>query len=86
MQKFINVVALLSGLTSLGLVGGGAYLYMQKDVLVRDLTDNLVEGAIDAIADAVPGILDSAMPEMPGMTGPPEAIPASQVTEVRPPF
>ena len=34
MQKLINVVALLSGLTSLGLIGGSAYLLMNKDALI----------------------------------------------------
>ena len=71
MQKLINIVALLSGLTSLGLIGGGAYLYVQKDVLVRELTDTLVEGAIGAIADAVPDILDASIPELPTATGGP---------------
>ena len=87
MQKFINVVALLSGLTSLGLIGGGVYVYVQKDVMIRDLTDTLVEGAIGAIADAVPDILDSAMPELPGVTGEAIAPDAPRVTEViKPPF
>ena len=35
MQKLINVVALLSGLTSLGLIGGGAYVYLNKDALIE---------------------------------------------------
>ena len=35
MQKLINVIALLSGLTSLSLIGGGVYLYTQKDALVE---------------------------------------------------
>ncbi len=71
MQKLINVVALLSGLTSLGVIGGGAYLYIQKDALIQQGIDQLSAGAIDAVADAVPGILDAAMPELPGATGGP---------------
>ena len=71
MQKLINIVALLSGLTSLGLIGGSAYLYVQKDVLVRELTNTLVEGAVGAIADAVPDILDASIPELPTATGGP---------------
>ena len=88
MQKFINVVALLSGLTSLSLIGGGVYVYVQKDVMIRDLTDTLVEGAIGAIADAVPDILDSAIPSaLPGVTGGPQSPSAPVATEViQPPF
>jgi|TARA_B100000035_G_scaffold38466_1_gene28976 hypothetical protein len=71
MQKVINVIALLSGLTSLGMIAGSAYLYVQKDVMIRELTNNLVEGAVGAIADAVPDILDASIPELPTATGGP---------------
>ncbi len=65
MQKVINVLAVLSFAGVVGIVGGGTYVYLQKDALIRDLTNTLVEGSISAIADAVPDILDSAMPEPP---------------------
>lgn len=73
MQKFINVVALFSGLTSLGMIVGAGYLYMQKDVLIQQGIDQLSAGAIDAVADAVPDILDAALPDVtsgPLPTGP----------------
>lgn len=75
MQKLINVVALLSGLTSLGLIGGGAYLYTQKDVLVEGAITKVTEAAVGAVTDALPGMLDGAMPELPEVTGP--ALPAT---------
>ena len=65
MQKVINVLAVLSFAGVVGIVGGGTYVYLQKDALIRDLTNTLVEGSISPIADAVPDILDSAMPEPP---------------------
>ena len=34
MQKLVNVIALLSGLVSLSVVGGGTYLYLNKDALI----------------------------------------------------
>ena len=37
MQKLVNVVALLSGLVSLGVVGGGAYLFLNKDAMIEDV-------------------------------------------------
>ena len=37
MQKLINVIALLSGLVSLSVVGGGIYLYKNAGVLVEEL-------------------------------------------------
>ena len=36
MQNLVNVIALLSGLVSLSVLGGGAYLYVNKDALIED--------------------------------------------------
>ena len=75
MQKLINVIALLSGLTSLGLIGGGAYLYTQKDALVEGAINKVTEAAVAGVAGALPGMLDAAMPKMPEVTG--GALPAA---------
>ena len=69
--KLINVIALLSGLTSLSLIGGGVYLYTQKDALVEGAITKVTESqAVGAVSNALPGMLDGAMPEMPEVTGP----------------
>ncbi len=65
MQKLINGVALLSGLVSLAIVGGGAYLYTQKDALIESATAAATAAATEAVTNALPGMLDSAMPEVP---------------------
>ena len=70
MQKLINVVALLSGLTSLGLIGGSAYLLLNKDALIEQAKSAAAKAATEAVAGALPGMLDSAMPELPDVTGP----------------
>ncbi len=70
MQKLINVVALLSGLTSLGLIGGSAYLLLNKDTLIETARENVTKAATAAITEALPGMLDAAMPELPEVTGP----------------
>ena len=72
MQKLINVIALLSGLTSLAVLGGGAYLYTQKDALVENAINKVTDAAVAGVAGALPGMLDAAMPklpELPGATG-----------------
>ena len=74
MQKLINVVALLSGLTSLGLIGGSAYVLLNKDVLIQSAQEKVAAAATEAIAGALPGMIDSAMPKLPSTTG--GAIPA----------
>ena len=69
MQKLINVVALLSGLTSLGLIGGGAFLYLQRDAILDGVKAKVTEAAVAGVAGALPGMLDAAMPAMPEVTG-----------------
>ena len=70
MQKLINVVALLSGLTSLAVIGGGTYLYLNKDVMIEEARTSLAKAATEAVSAALPGMLDDAMPELPEVTGP----------------
>jgi len=65
MQKLVNVVALLSGLVSLSVVGGGAYLYLNKDAMIEDVRVKATEEITKAITEALPGMIDSAMPEVP---------------------
>ena len=65
MQKLVNVVALLSGLVSLSVVGGGAYLYLNKDAMIEDARAKATEAITEAITEALPGMIDSAMPEVP---------------------
>ena len=69
MQKLVNVVALLSGLVSLSVVSGGAYLYLNKDAMIEDVRAKATEEITKAITEALPGMIDSAMPEMPEVTG-----------------
>tara|TARA_S200002703_G_scaffold3562_1_gene5085 strand:- start:159 stop:392 length:234 start_codon:yes stop_codon:yes gene_type:complete len=73
MQKLINVVALLSGLTSLAVIGGGAYVYVNMDTWKSEAQERLTGLVTGAITDSLPGVLDSALPEIPEVpttTGP----------------
>jgi len=69
MQKLINVIALLSGLVSLSVVGGGTYLYLQKDVLIEDARKNAIETVTKSVTEALPGLIKDQMPELPTTTG-----------------
>lgn len=74
MQKLINVLALLSFTGTASIVGGGAYVYLNKDSIIENVKGQVASAAAEAIAAALPGMLDSAMPELPGTTG--DAIPS----------
>ena len=69
MQKLVNVVALLSGLVSLGVVGGGAYLFLNKDAMIEDVRVKATEEITKAVTEALPGMISGAMPKMPSATG-----------------
>ena len=74
MQKIINVLSILSFVGVVGIVGGGTYAYLQKDTIIEGMKERITKHATEAIAGALPGMLDSAMPELPSATG--GAIPA----------
>jgi hypothetical protein len=69
MQKLINVIALLSGLTSAALIGGAGYVLMNKDALIDQAKTAATKAATEAVAGALPGMLESAMPKMPELPG-----------------
>ena len=69
MQKLINVLALASFAVSAAVVGGGTWLYLNKDVLIEEAREKAAAAATEAVAGALPGLIDAAMPELPGVTG-----------------
>ena len=69
MQKLINVLAVLSFVGTAGIIGGGTVLYLNKDSIVENIKSQVAAAAGEAIAGALPGMMDSAMPELPDATG-----------------
>ena len=69
MQKVINVLALSSFIVSAAIVSGGAYVYINKDAMIERAKGRIAAAATEAIAGALPGMLDAAMPELPNVTG-----------------
>lgn len=70
MQKLINLLALLSFGVSAAVVGGGAYLYLNKDTLIEEAREKAIKAVTEAVGEALPGMLQGAMPKMPEVTGP----------------
>jgi hypothetical protein len=69
MQKVINVLAILSFVGTAGIVGAGTYVYTQKDALIENAKNQIAAAAGEAIAGALPGMMDAGMPELPSATG-----------------
>jgi len=69
MQKLINLLALASFGVSAVIVGAGAYVYLNKDALIEQAKESATKAATEAVAGALPGMIQSAMPKMPSVTG-----------------
>ena len=69
MQKIVNVLALVSFGVSAAVVAGGTYVYLNKDAIVDNVKDGVTKAASEAITEALPGMLDSAVPAVPTETG-----------------
>ena len=74
-QKIINGLALASFAVSAAVVGGGVYVYLNKDAMIENAKKGVTKAATEAITGALPGLIDAAMPELPTATG--GALPAS---------
>ena len=74
MQKLINVLAVLSFLGTASIIGGGTYVYLNREALADNVREKVAKAATEAIAGALPGMLDAATPKLPEATGP--AIPS----------
>jgi hypothetical protein len=70
MQKVINVLAVLSFVGTAGIIGGGTVVYLRRDAIIEQVKENVAKAATEAIAEALPGMMDAAMPELPKTTGP----------------
>jgi hypothetical protein len=66
MQKIINVLAVLSFAGVAGIVGGGTYVYLQKDALIESAKEKVAAAAAEAIAGALPGMMGGALPKTTG--------------------
>ena len=69
MQKLINVLAVLSFLGTASIVGGGAYVYLNREAIIEDAKEKVAKAAAEAISGALPGLIDNAMPALPDVTG-----------------
>ena len=68
MQKVINILAVLSFVGTASIVGGGFYLYSQKDALIEEAKKRATEEVMKVVPDMI-GNLMPEIPEIPSATG-----------------
>ena len=70
MQKVINVLAVLSFLGTASIIGGGTYVYLNREAIAENAREKVAKAAVESVTNALPGLIDAAMPELPTTTGP----------------
>ena len=68
MQKIINVLAISSFAISLTVVGGGVYLYTQKDAIIENVKSKVMKSVMPSIGGVITNAIpDSTGPAIPGI-------------------
>ena len=63
MQKIVNVLAIASSVVSLAVVGGGVYLYIQKDAIIESVTEKAL-GSFGSLGGGLGGDLPIGTPDL----------------------
>ena len=70
MQKIINVLAISSFAISLTVVGGGVYLYTQKDAIIENVKSKVMKSVMPSIGGGITNVIpDSTGPAIPDFGG-----------------
>ena len=70
MQKIVNVLAIASSVVSLAVVGGGVYLYVQKDAIIESVTEKALGGLSGGLSGAALPIGSNDLPSTPQAAAP----------------
>ena len=69
MQKIVNVISIFSGIVSLSIVGVTGYVFLNRESIVEGVKEEVIKSATESVSGALPGLVDNAVPELPGATG-----------------
>ena len=62
MQKIVNVLAVSSAVVSLAVVGGGAYVFVNKDAIVDDVKAKVQDAVLGSLGGLGGGGLGGSLP------------------------
>ena len=57
MKLLFNILSTVSFLGMVGIVGGGTYVYVQRDAII----DSVKEAAMESVTEALPGLLEGSL-------------------------
>jgi len=61
MQKIVNVLAVSSAVVSLAVVGGGAYVFVNKDAIVEDVKAKVQDAVLGSLGGLGGGLPDTGL-------------------------
>mgnify|MGYP001199060414 CR=1 FL=1 len=70
MQKFINAIAIASGIISLTVVGSGVVIYLQKDAIIENVKSKVMGSVLDSVTPDLGGIAGDSIPDFTGPASP----------------
>ena len=70
MRKIIDAMAIASFVVSAAVVGGGVYLYTQKDALIDRARERATEAVMEAVTGALAGGITGGLPSGGGIPTP----------------
>ena len=70
MQKFINAIAIASGVISLTVVGSGVVIYLQKDAIIENVKSKVMGSVLDSVTPDLGGIAGDSIPDFTGGASP----------------
>ena len=74
MQKFINAIAIASGVISLTVVGSGVVIYLQKDAIIDSVKSKVMGSVLDSVTPDLGGIAGDSIRDF---TGPASPLPSA---------
>ena len=57
MKLLFNILSTVSFLGMVGIVGGGTYVYVQRDAII----DSVKQAAMESVTEALPGLLEGSL-------------------------
>jgi len=66
MQKFINAIAIASGVISLTVVGSGVVIYLQKDAIIESVKSKVMGSVLDSVTPDLGSIAGDSIPDFTG--------------------
>ena len=79
MQKFINAIAIASGVISLTVVGCGVVIYLLKDAIIDSVKSKVMGSVLDSVTPDLGGIAGDAIPDFTGPAAPLPSAPSPKV-------